>query len=148
MNQQGRVLTFVIDEPFDVSLRMLRRALALERLRVPHEFDIAARLRQELGIGLKQNTVLYVDDPIGLLEATVMNAAGALFVPEPVVLSSLDKGCRVSARSVEPVLASDLPASLRGAVTALHDRVLAAIQRVAQRETAVTRITSCRAVSV
>ena len=147
MSQQGRVTTFVNDEPFDRSLRMLRRALALERLRVPHELDTATRLRQELGIGLRQNTVLYVDDPIVLLEATVMNAGGALFVPEPVVLSSFDTGCRVSVRSVEPVLASDLPASLRGAVTGLHDRILSVIGRIAQRETAVSGMSRGGAVS-
>jgi hypothetical protein len=147
MNQQGRLLTFVIDEPFDRSLRMLRRALALERLHVPHELDTATRLRQELGIGLRQNTVLYVDDPIVLLEATVMNAGGALFVPEPVVLSGLDRGCRLSLRSVEPVLTSDLPASLRGAVTVLHDRILSVLARIAQRETAVPGISTSGAVS-
>jgi uncharacterized protein (DUF302 family) len=136
MNQQGRVVSFVIEERFDIALRMVRRALAQEGLRVPHEFDTAARVRQELGVGLKQNIVLYVDDPIRLLEATVMNAAGALFVPEPVALSTLDKGCRVSVRSIEAVLASDLPASLRGAILNLHERIVAAIQRIAHKESA------------
>jgi hypothetical protein len=89
-----------------------------------------------LGVGLKQNIVLYVDDPIRLLEATVMNAAGALFVPEPVVLSTLDRGCRVSVRSIEAGLASDLPASLRGAILNLHERIVAAIQRIAHKESA------------
>src|SRR3712207_7058135 len=54
---------------------------ALERLRVPHELDTSARIRQELGVGLKRNIVLYVDDPVHLLEATVMNPAGGLFIP-------------------------------------------------------------------
>src|SRR5689334_19862644 len=135
MNHQGKLVSFVIEQPFDIALRMLRRALALEGLRVPHEFDTAARVRQELGVALKQNTVLYVDDPIRLLEATVMNPAGGLFVPEPVVLSTLEKSCRVSVRSIEPVSASDLPASLRGAVLNLHERITAAIQRIGQKET-------------
>ena len=140
MNQQGRVVGFIIEQPFDVALRMLRRALAMEGLRVPHEFDSAARVKQELGVGLKQNMVLYVDDPIRLLEATVMNPAGGLFVPEPVVLSSADKVCRVSVKSIEPVFAMDLPASLRGAVSNVHERILAAIQRIAQKETAATEM--------
>jgi hypothetical protein len=146
MNQQGRVVSFVIEHSFDVALRMLRRALALEGLRVPHEFDTAVRVRQELGIGLKQNIVLYVDDPIRLLEATVMNPAGGLFVPEPVVLSSIEKGCRVSVRSIEPVFASDLPASVRGAASNLHERIVAAIQRIAQKETAMTEMATRSAV--
>ena len=84
------------------------------------------RVKQELGVGLRQNIVLYVDDPIRLLEATVMNPAGGLFIPEPVVLSSVDHAsCRVSVRSMAPLFSSDLPASLRGAVTNLHERILA-----------------------
>jgi hypothetical protein len=125
---------------------MVRRVLAQEGLRVPHEFDTAARVRQELGVGLKQNTVLYVDDPIRLLEATVMNPAGALFVPEPVVLSTLDKGCRVSVRCIEPGFASELPASLRGAVLNLHERIVAAIQRIAHKESAAAGMPTCTAV--
>ena len=138
MNQHARVVGFVIDESFDVGLRMLRRALTLERLRVPHEFDTAARVRQELGIVLKQQVTLYVDDPIQLLEATVMHPAAGLFIPEPVVLSSANDVCRVSVRSIEPLFATDLPASVRGAVSNLHERILSAVQRVALKETSAT----------
>jgi uncharacterized protein (DUF302 family) len=113
---------------------MLRRALAMERLRVPYEFDAAARVRQELGIGLKQHVVLYVDDPIQLLEATVMHPAAGLFIPEPVVLSSTNDVCRISVRSIEPLFASELPASVRGAVSNVHERILSAVQRVALKE--------------
>ncbi len=140
MCDQGRVIAFTIDQPFDVALRMVRRALAMEGLRVPCEFDTAARVKQELGVGLKENVVLYVDDPIQLLEATVMHPAGGLFVPEPLVLSSAKQGSRLSVRSVGPQLAVDLPASVRGAVANLHERILAAVGRVARKETAATDI--------
>jgi uncharacterized protein (DUF302 family) len=141
MTPDARIVAFTIDEPFDVALRMLRRVLSLEGLRVPSEVDTAARVRQELGVGLKQSVVLYVDDPIRLLEATVMNPAGGLFIPEPVVLSSLDqRSCRVSVRSIAPLFSSDLPASLRGAVANLHERILAAVQRVGKKHTAASEI--------
>jgi uncharacterized protein (DUF302 family) len=141
MTRDGRIVAFTIDEPFDVALRMLRRALALEGLRVPCEIDTAGRVRQELGVGLKQNVVLYVDDPIRLLEATVMNPAGGLFIPEPVALSNVDhRSCRVSVRSIAPLYSSDLPASLRGAVANLHERILAAVQRIGQKHTAASEM--------
>lgn len=146
MSDQGRVIAFVIDQPFDVALRMLRKALALEGLRVSHEFDTAARIKQELGVGLKQNVVLYVDDPIQLLEATVMHPAGGLFVPEPLVLSSAKDGSRVSVRSIQPVFACELPASVRGAVSNVHERVLSGIGRIALKETAATEMATCAAV--
>ena len=147
MKSEGRIVAFAIQEPFDVALRMLRRALAMEGLRVPSEIDAAARVKQELGVGLRQNIVLYVDDPIRLLEGTVINPAGGLFIPEPVVLSSVaPRSCRVSVRSMEPLFSSDLPASLRGAVANLHERILAAIQRIGQKQTAATELMESTAV--
>ena len=147
MRSEGRIVTFAVDESFDVAFRMLRRALAMEGLRVPCEIDAAARVKQELGVGLKQNMVLYVDDPIRLLEGTVMNPAGGLFIPEPVVLSSVDaRSCRISARSMEPLFSSDLPASLRGAVANVHERILAAIQRIGHKQTAATEMLGATAV--
>jgi hypothetical protein len=136
MRSEGKIVVYTIGESFDTALRMLRRALAQERLRVPLEFDASGRVKQELGVGLKQNVVLYVDDPIQLLEATVMNPAGGLFIPQPVVLSAGEKGCRVSVRSIQPLAGSELPASLRRAVSDLHERILLAIQRVAHKESA------------
>lgn len=147
MASDGRIVAFTIEEPFDVALRMLRRALAIEGLRVPSEVDTAARVKQELGVGLRRSVVLYVDDPIRLLEATVVNPAGGLFIPEPVVLSSLDdRSCRVSVRSMEPLFSSDLPASLRSAVANLHERILAGIQRIGQKHTAATEMIASSAV--
>ncbi|MBL8213332.1 MAG: hypothetical protein JNK87_21620 [Bryobacterales bacterium] len=147
MSPEGKIITFTVDESFDVSLRLLRRALALEGLRVPCEVDAAARVRQELGVVLKQNVVLYVDDPIRLLEGTAINPAGGLFIPEPVVLSNLDdRACRVSVRSMEPLFSSELPASLRGAVANLHERVLDAIQRIGQKQTPATDRMGARAI--
>lgn len=144
MTPVGRIVAFSVDERFDVALRMLRRALAVEGLRVPCEVDTAARVKQELGVGLKQSIVLYVDDPIRLLEATVMNPAGGLFIPEPVVLTSLDdRSCRVSVRSIEPLFSSELPASLRGAVANLHERILCAVQRIGQKQTAASEMIGC-----
>ena len=141
MTLSGRIVNFAVDEPFDVALRMLRRMLAVEGLRVPCEIDAAGRVKQELGVELKQTVVLYVDDPIRLLEATVMNPAGGLFIPEPVVLSSVDPcRCRVSIRSMEPLFSSDVPASLRGAVANLHERILAAVQRIGQKQTAASEM--------
>jgi uncharacterized protein (DUF302 family) len=147
MKLEGRIVAFTIPERFDTALRMLRRAIAVEGLRVPCEVDASARVKQELGVELRQNMILYVDDPIRLLEATVINPAGGLFIPEPVVLSSVDqRSCRVSVRSMEPLFSSDLPASLKGAVANLHERILTAMQRVGQKQTAATEMIGSSAI--
>ncbi len=148
-SKRNRVLTFVIEEPFDVALRMLRRALAMEGLRVPHELNTSARVRQELGVGLRENIVLYVDDPVRLLEATVLNAAAGLFVPEPVVLATYGEDrCIACVRSLEPVILAELPPSVRSAVSNLHERILAGVHRIAMKETAATEMATCGAFCV
>jgi hypothetical protein len=71
MTQEVRMVVFTIDEPFKVALRMLRRELACEGLRIPCAVSTLGRLQTELGVGLKDSIALYVDAPPLLLEATV-----------------------------------------------------------------------------
>jgi hypothetical protein len=146
MTQERSIVSFTIGEPFDVALRMLRRALAREGLRVPCEVDTSARLKSELGIGLKNGITLYVDTPMLLLEATVLNIAGSLFVPEPVVLSSNGSKSAVLVRSIRPLPDAEFPTSVREAIVILHERILKAIQTVARLETPFEPVETDRAV--
>jgi hypothetical protein len=135
IKQEPRLVSFTIEEPFDVALRMLRRALAREGLRVPCELSTSGRLRQELGVGLRDGTVLYVDAPILLLEATVFTLAGSLYIPEPVALAaSGDDECKAVVRSIKPLLDDSLPTTVREAMLLLHERILRAIQSIGHRE--------------
>jgi uncharacterized protein (DUF302 family) len=143
MMSEARVVCFTVAEPFDAALRKLRKALAAEGLSVACEIDTTSRLKQQLGVALRKCVVLYVDDPIHLLEATVIHPAGGLFVPLPVVLSGSETSCRISVRSIEPVFSSDLPATLRGAVAHLHEMILAAVQRIGSKHTAASEIAEC-----
>jgi uncharacterized protein (DUF302 family) len=134
MIQEPRVVSFTVNDPFDDALRVLRRALAREGLRVTCEVNTSKRLRSELGVTLRDNIILFVDDPILLLEATVFTPAGTLYIPEPVVLSASGKESRVVVRSIKPLLDESLPTSVRHAILTLHERILKAIQAVGQRE--------------
>jgi hypothetical protein len=129
MLSPGRIVTWSISAPFERAVLMLRRGLEAEGLHVPCELDTAARLRRELGISLRKSVVLWVDDPLRLLEATVMNPAGALFVPQAVVIVEGSDGSRAAIRSLSAAALIDLPAGLRRAVAELHDRVVAALER-------------------
>lgn len=80
MTKGPPVLTFSIAEPHQVALRMVRRALAQQGLRAPAELDITARIRQEVGAGVAPCIVLYVDDPVLLLEAIVFHRGAALLI--------------------------------------------------------------------
>jgi hypothetical protein len=137
MTQEPRIVSFTIDQPFDAALRVLRRALTRQGLRVPCEVSTSGRLRTELGVGLKDSIVLYVDAPLLLLEATVFSAAASLYVPEPVALSAFGANqSKAAVRSIKPLLDESLPATVRQAVLLLHERILNAIQTIGQREAA------------
>jgi hypothetical protein len=135
--QEPRLVSFTIDEPFEVALRMLRRAIAREGLRVPCELSTSGRLRTELGVGLRDSIVLYVDSPILLLEATVFTPAGGLCVPEPIALTANGDTCQAVVRSIKPLLDDSLPGTVRQAMLLLHERILKAIQAIGHRETVV-----------
>jgi hypothetical protein len=91
-------------------------------------------LRAELGVNLRDSILLFVDDPILLLEATVFTPAGTLYIPEPLVLSASGKKSKVLLRSIKPLLDEGLPNTVREAVLNVHERILKAIQTIGQRE--------------
>lgn len=143
MVNEPRIVSFTIDEPFDVAVRQLRRALEREGLRIAAEVDISTRLREQLGVGLGESRILYVDVPILLLQATVFTFAGSLYMPEPVALSGSGKETRIAMRSIRPVLDEAFPASVRQAILQLHERIVKAIQSIGQREPALRSVTEC-----
>jgi uncharacterized protein (DUF302 family) len=126
-------LTFDIGEPHQVALRMVRRALAQQGLRVPAELDISARIRQELGAGVAPCTVLYVDNPALLLESIVFNRGTPLLIPQPIVVTGDGRHSEVLVRSSE-WLTTETPESVRDPVRDLHLRITRALDTIAIRQ--------------
>ncbi|MBX5494084.1 MAG: hypothetical protein IRZ15_01990 [Bryobacteraceae bacterium] len=134
MTHEPRVVSFIIDKPFPEALHTLRGALTREGLSIPSEVNTSERLRAELGVGVKESAILYVDTPILLLEAALLTPAGCLYVPEPVAISSSGKHSTAVVRSIKPILDQRLPFSVRDAILTLHERILRAIQKVGHPE--------------
>jgi uncharacterized protein (DUF302 family) len=127
-------MTFHIADAYAVGLRKVRKGLAREGLRVPLEFDVTSRIKQELGAGLAPCTVVYVDDPALMLEAVIFHRGAALMIPQPVVVAGHDRFTEVQVRSPESLLAAGLPLSIQGPILALQGRIVRAIETVAERE--------------
>lgn len=126
-------MSFRIEEPYEVALRMVRIALARQGLRAPAELDIAARIRQELGAGVAPSIVLYVDDPAVLLEAVVFNRGAGLLIPQPLVVTGSNGYAEVLLRSPE-LPAGDVPESVREPLLGLQIRLARAIESIAERQ--------------
>jgi hypothetical protein len=108
-----------------------------ESFDMPCEADTAARVkRQKLGAGLRQNVVLLrqrPDSPAG--NCCHQSRGRTLPSLRQLYFRSADHHkYRVSVRSVERLFSSHLPASCRGAVANLHERILAAIHHRHKRD--------------
>ncbi len=132
MTKTQPFLSFRIDEPYDVALRMVRIALGRQGLRAPAELDITARIRQELGAGVAPCIVLYVDDPAVLLEAVVFNRAAALLIPQPLVVTGDSRQAEVLLRSPE-MPAEAIPETVRDPLIGVQVRMTRAIESIAER---------------
>jgi uncharacterized protein (DUF302 family) len=133
MTKTQPLLSFRIDEPYDVALRMVRIALARQGLRAPAELDITARIRQELGAVVAPCIVLYVDDPAVLLEAVVFNRGAALLIPQPLVVTGDNRQAEVLLRSADmPVEA--IPETVRDPLIGVQVRMMRAIESIAERQ--------------
>jgi uncharacterized protein (DUF302 family) len=141
MTKGPPLLSFRIDEPFDVALRMVRIALARQGLRAPAELDIAARIRKELGAGVAPCITLYVDDPALLLEAVVFNRGAALLIPQPLVVTGDNRQAEVLVRSPE-LPSGAVPESVRDPLGSLQVRMTRAIESIAERQGAHLAISS------
>jgi hypothetical protein len=111
---------------------MVRIALATQGLRAPTELDIAARMRQELGVAVASSVVLYVDDPAVLLEAIVFNRGAGLLIPQPIVVTADNNCTEVLVRSPDSP-AGDIPESVREPLLALQARITRAIEGISDR---------------
>ena len=143
MSQRPPLLSFIIDEPYEVALRMVRIALARQGLRAPAELDIASRIRQEFGAGVAPCTVLYVDDPAALLEAVVFYRGAALLIPQPLVITGDDRRTEVFVRTPESPW-GDIPEGVRGPLLEFQVRMTQAIESIADMQEGHLVVTSFR----
>jgi uncharacterized protein (DUF302 family) len=141
MTKGPPLLSFTIDESYDVALRMVRIALARQGLRAPAELDISARIRQEVGAGVAPCIVLYVDDPVVLLEAVVFNRGAALLIPQPLVVTGDNRRTEVLLRSPE-MPAGAIPESVRDPLIGVQARMTRAIESIGERRGAHLAVSS------
>jgi uncharacterized protein (DUF302 family) len=134
MTKGSSVVTFSIAEPHHTALRMVRRALEQQGLHAAAELNVTARIKQELGAGLAPCVVLYVDDPMLLLEAVVFQRGAALLIPQPVVISGTNSHTEVLVRSAESLASEGASNGLTEPLVSLHARIVRAMESIAERE--------------
>lgn len=128
------MVTFSVPEPHHTAIRMVRKALAQKGLHISAELDVGTLIKHELGAILAPCVVLYVHEPVLLLEAVVFYRGAALLIPQAVVVSGNDRHTEVLVRGLEALLEGGLPASIREPLLNLHARIVHAMETIAERE--------------
>lgn len=136
MNGEPAVTAYVIPEPFDRALRLVRDTLCSNELNVVAEVDVSARIKRELNIGFGPCRVLLVDSPCLLLEACTLDRAAAAFVPLHIVLCG--RGPQTAVHWMNPATLGGvrLPAGAAAPLLKLHGLMARSIERVAMRRDA------------
>ena len=129
----GPVITFAVQQPYLSALQSIRRELRRSCLHVAAEVDVAGRIRRELGAGVAPCRIIYVDDPVLLLEAVVFNRGASLGIPQPVIVSGTGNKAQVMVRSME-AMGNGVPASAHEPLRQLHARILRTIGAIGQQE--------------
>jgi len=139
------MVTFQVLEPYPTGLRMVRRALAQQGLRVPAELDVSARIKQEVGAGVAPCTVLYIDDPVLLLEAIIFHRGAGLLIPQPLVVAGRHRQTEVLVRSTTSLTEGGLRAAVQDALSGLHSRIIQAMETIGERDDVPLMVTNTSA---
>ncbi|MBI3696175.1 MAG: DUF302 domain-containing protein [Acidobacteria bacterium] len=126
--------TYVVQEPYQRALKLIRTALRDEGLRVSLETDISGTIRQELGVDLTPCKVLHVCCPLLLLQAVVMDTSAAAFLPFHLVVSA--DGSQTLVHLIDPAATyeNDLPGGIKIPLGRLLARIRQCLEKIGARE--------------
>jgi uncharacterized protein (DUF302 family) len=130
MNALAVGQTYVISEPFDKAVRLIRSALAEMELSVAGEFDTTGAFGGKPGKKAKQSRILLVDCPLLVFEAQALNRAAGVFFPLHVLVWADGDRTQVSAVSSSGLFDVRLPLGAAGPMEKLQARVTMALESV------------------
>lgn len=125
---------YVIPEPYERALKLIREALAREGLEIPIELDVSGRIRKKLGISLAPCRLLCVDSPMSLVEAVAVDPAGAVYLPLHLVVSGRGPQTTLHLPSQGALQRCEAPVGVKVPVSKLHARLSRVLQRIGGRQ--------------
>jgi uncharacterized protein (DUF302 family) len=134
MNTEPATATFMVSEPFDRALKVIREALAKNDVHVCAEFDASARVKKELNIGFTPCRILLVDYPTLLLEAATLDCSAAVLFPFHVVVSG--RGSRTLVHWLNPIAieGARLPTGASAPLAKLQSLVTRSLETIGMRQ--------------
>jgi uncharacterized protein (DUF302 family) len=133
MSSESAVTAFVIPEPFDRAVKIVRDVLAKSEVSIATELDMSARIKRELNIGFGPCRILFVYSPYLLLESCTLERAALALVPLHVVLCGRGPQTAVHWMSPASIGGVRLPAGASAPLLKLQTLVTRSLERVAMR---------------
>ena len=134
MTGQTAAITYLVPEPFEKALKILRKALLEGELQIQAEFDVSGRISRQLGVGLSPCRILCVDCPFLLLETVARDGSAIVLLPLHVVVSS--RGPETAVYVPRSVSSNGIGFAFEAAdpVNKLQARVSRILEKIAMRE--------------
>jgi uncharacterized protein (DUF302 family) len=119
-----------IAAPCETALKLIRRALLHEDLRIPEEFDVSDIAGGQPGMNLAPCRILCVDAPLLLLEAMALDPSAAVFLPLHIVISADGPKTQVYWLDPASIQSKRLPVGAILPLRALQTRIVGAMERI------------------
>jgi uncharacterized protein (DUF302 family) len=125
--------TYVISEPFDKAVKLIRSALAETELGVVGEFDTTEAFGKDPEKKSKQSRILLVDCPLLVFEAQALDRSAGVFFPLHVLVRADADRTQVSTVSSRELFDVRLPSGATDPMDSLQARVALALESVLRR---------------
>jgi uncharacterized protein (DUF302 family) len=129
MNTLPAARTYVIEEPFDRALKLVRHALEIQELSIAGEFDVTKDIVTDDSFErLEPSRLLLVDSPLLLFEALALDRAAGVFVPVHVLVSADGDSTQVVCVEPASLFEARLPVGASQPLADLRRRVTMALE--------------------
>ncbi len=134
MTGESATIRFLLLEPFEKALKLIRRSIMEDGLEIPIILNPSERIRKELGINFPPCRVFCVDAPLVLVEAMTFEDGAAVLLPLHVVVTGRGSKTQVQLLSPTHIINSTLPVSAKIPLNKLQTRVCHVLEKIAIRD--------------
>ena len=133
MAAEPATITYIVAEPFERAVRLLRTALAQAHLRLAGELDMSSRIRERLLMGIPACQVFLVAATPAELDELSVDPRAAALTPLHIVVSAHGAGTEIHLMRAMRAQDSPLEEPAMEVYRNLHVRITEAIERIGMR---------------
>jgi len=135
MAAETATTTYLVSEPFDLTVKSLRRVLADANLKLAGELDVSSRIRKRLSIGTAPCRVLFVAATPAAFEGLGADSRAAALTPLHIVVSARGSQTEIHLLRALPAQNGPLERPTMEVFRHLQAKIAQAVERIAMRST-------------